>query len=213
MSATNSTSNFELPLFIGTDKPAWLTDWNGAMTTIDAKIQEAKTEAASASTESGSNTQSITQINSTLQTLNSTLSVMNTNVTKVVDAFGAWKTEQLSTFGTNYSGTMFTTYNKNFGILSLYGVVTKTAAIANNDVVITLPEYLRPSAGGGGASTNIYNFMQCKKSNDDKNVWVGGLIFSDGRVQVSGQPVDSYQNGFIRIILACGSWGNGWASL
>lgn len=213
MSATNNTTNFNLPLFIGTDKPSWLTDWNGALTTIDTKLQEVKTEAASATTESGSNTQAITQINSTLQTLNSTVSVMNTNVTKVTNAFSAWKTEQLNTFGSGYTGTIFATYNKNFGILSLYGVVTKTGAIANNDVVITLPEYLRPSVGGGAASTNVYNFMQCKKSNDDKNAWVGALIFSDGRVQVSGQPVDTYQNGYIRIMLACEKWGNGWASL
>lgn len=212
MSATNNTTNFNLPLFIGTDKPAWLTDWNGAMTTIDTKLQEVKTEAASAITESGSNTQSISQINSTLQTLNSTVSVMNTNVTKVTNAFSAWKTEQLNTLGTGYTGTMFATYNKNFGILSLYGIVTKTGAIANNDVVVTLPEYLRPAASGGGASTNVYNFMRCQKS-DDKNAWVGALIFSDGRVQLSGQPVDSYQTGYIRIMLACEKWGNGWASL
>ena len=213
MSATNHTTNFDLPLFIGSDKPAWLTDWNGAMTTIDAKIQEAKAEAASATTESGSNTQSITQINSTLQTINTTVSVMNTNVTKVTNAFSAWKTEQLSTFGTNYSGTLFATYNKNFGILSLYGVVTKTSAIANNDVVITLPQYLRPESGVGAASTNVYNFMQCKKSGEDANMWLGALIYSDGRVQLSGTPVDTYQNGYIRIVLACGSWGNGWSSL
>lgn len=213
MSASNKTTNFELPLFIGSDKPAWLTDWNGAMNTIDTKMQEVKTEASSASAESGSNTQSISQINSTLQSLNSTVNAMNTNVTKVVNAFGAWKTEQLTSFGANYSGTMFTTYNKNFGILSIYGTVTKTSAIANNDVVITLPENLRPDSGGGAASTNVYNFMQCKKSGADTNTWIGALIYSDGRVQLSGTPVDTYQNGYIRIVLACGSWGNGWASL
>lgn len=38
MSATNATANYNLPLFIGTDKPAWLTDWNGAMNAIDAAI-------------------------------------------------------------------------------------------------------------------------------------------------------------------------------
>lgn len=211
MSATNNTTNFNLPLFIGTDKPAWLTDWNGAMNTIDTKLQEVKAEAASASTESGSNTQSISQINSTLQTLNSTVSVMNTNVTKVVDAFGAWKTEQLNTFGSGYTGTMFATYNKKFGILSIYGVVTKTSAIANDDVVITLPEYLRPV--GGGASTNVYNFMRCNKVHEDKNAWFNAFVFSDGRIQLSGMPAESYQSGTIRIMLACGSWGNGWASL
>lgn len=213
MSATNNTTNFNLPLFIGSDKPAWLTDWNGAMTTIDTKLQEVKTEAASASTESGSNTQSISLINSTLQTLNNTVSTMNNKVSKVTNAFTAWKTERLNTFGSGYTGTMFATYNKNFGILYLYGTVTKTGAIAINDVVITLPDYLRPAAGASAASSNVYNFMQCKKSGDDKNCWVGALIYSDGRVQVSGQPGDSYQNGYIRVMLACEKWGNGWTSL
>lgn len=35
MSATNKTANYELPKFVGTDKPSWLTDFNGAMTKID----------------------------------------------------------------------------------------------------------------------------------------------------------------------------------
>ena len=39
MSATNTTTNYSLPLFIGTDKPAWLVDWNGAMTDIDSQMK------------------------------------------------------------------------------------------------------------------------------------------------------------------------------
>lgn len=39
MSATNQTSNYELPLFIGTDKPSWLGDFNGAMNAIDTAIK------------------------------------------------------------------------------------------------------------------------------------------------------------------------------
>lgn len=39
MSATNKTSNYELPLFIGTDKPSWLGDFNGAMNAIDTAIK------------------------------------------------------------------------------------------------------------------------------------------------------------------------------
>lgn len=38
MSATNKTANYELPEFIGTDKPSWLTDFNGAMTKIDTAL-------------------------------------------------------------------------------------------------------------------------------------------------------------------------------
>lgn len=39
MSATNKTLNYELPIFIDTDKPSWLGDWNGAMTKIDNSIK------------------------------------------------------------------------------------------------------------------------------------------------------------------------------
>lgn len=35
MGATNKTPNIELPQFVGTDKPSWLGDFNGAMNTID----------------------------------------------------------------------------------------------------------------------------------------------------------------------------------
>lgn len=38
MSHTNSTANYNLPQFIATDKPAWLTDVNGAMQTIDGAL-------------------------------------------------------------------------------------------------------------------------------------------------------------------------------
>lgn len=39
MSATNKTLNYELPIFIDTDKPSWLGDWNGAMTQIDNSVK------------------------------------------------------------------------------------------------------------------------------------------------------------------------------
>ena len=38
MGHTNSTANIALPQFIGTDKPTWLGDVNGAFSAIDSKI-------------------------------------------------------------------------------------------------------------------------------------------------------------------------------
>lgn len=35
MGSTNSTTNLQLPQFIGTDKPSWLGDFNGAMLKVD----------------------------------------------------------------------------------------------------------------------------------------------------------------------------------
>lgn len=39
MSATNHTTNYNLPQFVGSDKPTWLGDFNGAMTTIDTQMK------------------------------------------------------------------------------------------------------------------------------------------------------------------------------
>ena len=48
MGHTNSTTNYNLPQFITTDKPAWLTDINGAFSDIDSAINTAQSDATTA---------------------------------------------------------------------------------------------------------------------------------------------------------------------
>jgi len=48
MSHTNSTTNYELPQFLGTDKPSWLGDINTAFADIDAQMKLNETAAANA---------------------------------------------------------------------------------------------------------------------------------------------------------------------
>lgn len=50
MSHTNSTTNYSLPQFVGTDKPAWLTDINGAFSAIDTNLKSASDNATTAGT-------------------------------------------------------------------------------------------------------------------------------------------------------------------
>lgn len=50
MAHTNSTSHYEYPQFIGTDKPGWLTDVNTAYSDIDGDIYTAQTKADDAYT-------------------------------------------------------------------------------------------------------------------------------------------------------------------
>lgn len=38
MSSTNKTTNYNLPIFVGSDVPSWLTDWNSAMQLLDTAI-------------------------------------------------------------------------------------------------------------------------------------------------------------------------------
>lgn len=76
MSATNATTNYSLPLFIGTDKPAWLVDWNTAMTDIDGQmkvnataIQANATSISGLSTTVSAHTTSISTISGEISTL------------------------------------------------------------------------------------------------------------------------------------------------
>jgi len=48
MGHTNTTPNYNLPQFLGSDKPAWLTDVNNAMSAIDTAIAAAKAAADNA---------------------------------------------------------------------------------------------------------------------------------------------------------------------
>lgn len=53
MSHTNSTTNYALPQFLTSDKPAWLTDINNAFSDIDTAVYAAKSKADTAFTDAG----------------------------------------------------------------------------------------------------------------------------------------------------------------
>lgn len=59
MSSTNKTTNYELSQFVGTDKPAWLGDYNTDMSKIDAQM---KLNADAATAAGGSATAATTAI-------------------------------------------------------------------------------------------------------------------------------------------------------
>ena len=48
MTATNHTENYGLSQFAGTDRPAWLGDYNGDMEKIDAQLKQNADDIASA---------------------------------------------------------------------------------------------------------------------------------------------------------------------
>lgn len=59
MSSTNKTTNYDLSQFVGTDKPAWLTDYNQDMAKIDAGIDTAQDTATGADGKADANTTKI----------------------------------------------------------------------------------------------------------------------------------------------------------
>lgn len=59
MSSTNKTTNYELSQFVGSDKPAWLADYNQDMAKIDAGIHTAQSAATAADGKADTNTSNI----------------------------------------------------------------------------------------------------------------------------------------------------------
>ena len=80
MGATNKTTNYELPIFVGTDKPAWLVDWNGAMSDIDVAIKEAKTAADNAQTTANTATSDLSTLSGSVSTLSGTVASQGTAI-------------------------------------------------------------------------------------------------------------------------------------
>ena len=83
MSHTNSTPNYNLPQFVGTDKPTWLNDVNGAFSSIDTQMKANADSATTANTTA-----------STAQNAIGTLSELNTTAkTDLVNALNEVNTK------------------------------------------------------------------------------------------------------------------------
>ena len=81
--STNKTTNYELPQFVGNDKPTWLSDFNGAMATIDAGMHENATDISAMASDVSSASAAAAQASSDVATLTSTVSTLSSNVSTV----------------------------------------------------------------------------------------------------------------------------------
>ena len=138
MSATNHTTNYNLPQFVGSDKPAWLGDINPAMSAIDTAIHNAATtasqgvsDASTAQTRADSAYtlagDANTAAGTAQTTANSAVATGNTNSAKIASLeskfnlssiasittlnAGAWATDTLKfTLAQNSDGSVFKFY-------------------------------------------------------------------------------------------------------
>lgn len=86
--STNKTTNYELPQFIGTDKPSWLGDFNEAMSTIDTGMHDNATaidgvESASQTATSTANQalQGVSSLSDTVSSQGSAITTINSTLT------------------------------------------------------------------------------------------------------------------------------------
>lgn len=83
MSATNVTTYYEFPVFVGSDKPAWLVDWNGAMNAIDSAIHEAKAEADANATNISSLQNDVTSLAGSISSQGSSITSLTQSLTSL----------------------------------------------------------------------------------------------------------------------------------
>ena len=86
MGHTNSTANLSLPQFIGTDKPTWLGDVNGAFSAIDGYVGTNDAAVAAAASDASSAISQAAAAVNTANTANTTAGNASTAATAAVTA-------------------------------------------------------------------------------------------------------------------------------
>lgn len=113
MASTNKTTNYELSQFLGTDKPAWLTDYNSDMSKIDTGIHTAQTTATGADGKADTANTSIGNLE------NLTTSVKTSTVAAINEVDGHADSAQ-ETANTAQN----TAYNASLGVSGLTSYIT-----------------------------------------------------------------------------------------
>lgn len=78
--STNKTANYELPQFVGTDKPTWLGDFNSAMSAIDTGMHENASDISAMESDVATATSTASQASQAVSSLTSTVNTLSTNV-------------------------------------------------------------------------------------------------------------------------------------
>ena len=138
MSSTNKTTNYNLSQFIGTDKPAWLSDYNGDMGKIDAGLNTAQSTATGADGKANANATAI-------GTLSSLTTEAKTNLVAAVNEVNTTAGTALNT-ASNAAGNATQALTK-ANDLAAYFALTSFTSIAANNVV--------PASGNVIGVTNL----------------------------------------------------------
>lgn len=161
MASTNKTSNYELSQFLGTDKPAWLSDYNADMSKIDAQMKLNADTAGGADGKADSNA-------SAIGTLANLTTDAKTNLVSAINEVDAHADSATTTAGQALSSA--TTAQTNAGLAQ-----TAVANLASKfdltpaSLTVSCPQVTPAS------STNV----TCAKNSD------GSLCKIYGRIRLS----------------------------
>lgn len=167
MASTNKTTNYELSQFIGTDKPAWLADYNGDMAKIDAQMKlnaDAATTASGAASSAEANVGTLANLATEAKT--SAVAAIN-EVDNHADAAQSTASSALSTatsastaasnLATYFDITSFTAYSttSQYQVVSGGGSITSASLTVARNTAGTLAKiygHVTVATPAGGSS-------------------------------------------------------------
>ena len=173
MASTNKTTHYELSQYVGTDKPTYLTDYNGDMSAIDTGIYNAQTKADSAYTLADTANGNAGTAQTTANSAVTSAGTANTNIGTMANLETTDKTSLVNAINENkrnidnFNLTNFTTFsydnitsdtgsvfsasslsvatNSDGSLAKIYGQVLIQNATASS-ANITISTSLRPSS-------------------------------------------------------------------
>lgn len=153
MGHTNQTANYNLPQFVGTDKPSWLGDINDAFAAIDTAIAAAASEASTADGKADALTTTVSGHTTQLGTLQNTVTSQGNTLNTVTALIG--------------NGTPTTTDHTIIGAINeLHADQGDLASLTTTDKSSLVAAINEAAQGGGGTETIRYDavseYIQCK---------------------------------------------------
>ena len=203
MSHTNTTPNFNLPQFVGTDKPAWLTDINQAFSNIDTAIKSAKDNADTAggsATTANNSIGTLTDLNTTNKsTLVGAINEVNTSTGTATgianQAVGLANQAQTDANSANTAITALENY-LNLSVVNSYtgNQFTRTAGTGD----ISSSDTLYVARNSAGTLAKIYGTLSVSNSSGGTTTFKLNTdtgLRPDSNMSIVGLGITSRSNG------------------
>lgn len=191
---SGETTNYDLPQFVGTDKPTWLGDFNTAMSTIDTAIAGNASDISSLGTRVSGAESTAQQASSDVAGLTSTVSTLSTNVsTATTTANNAQATASSALSTANTAQTTATTADgkADTNASAISALDTRVDSCEADIANFNLTEYnLLPVSKSSGTFTLSNQNLYCATNSDGSLAKIYGIvtatnITADGVAKIS----------------------------
>lgn len=199
MSSTNHTTNYNLSQFLGTDKPAWLGDYNSDMSKIDTAIKNAADTATGADGKADANATKIGDLTS-LTTTAKTDTVSAINEVNSLAGTAQGTANSASQTATN-AYTKAETAIANTQLLNLTSFTTISAAnFQNIQGLSSMGGSLTVACNSNGSVFKVYGTFTFNKSFGGVSFTIPSNVRPDSNITISPAGIWVEDDGYTRAV-------------